>query len=215
MESPWVGNYFGPVPIRCPGGLHFYSARDAARRLRVVVMAPRLLPEEARGRLARVHRLVEGEHVPGVVDESLAGPLPWVALDCDAVADFETLTDFVRQGAEPPPFELSSAVGRVLGEWLATPNGARHALGRRRPLRRVLLALAHARRSRAGAPVTIEELLRAGWPGEQPLAEAASNRVWVTISTLRKLGLGDALQRWDGGYRLDPAVPCRIEDSRA
>jgi hypothetical protein len=128
MESPWVGNYFGPVPIRCRGGLHFYSARDAARRLRVVVMAPRLPPEEARGRLAglaRVHRLVEGEHVPGVVDESLEGPLPWVALDCDAVADFETLTDFVRQGAEPPPFELSSAVGKTIMETLCRGSRTR------------------------------------------------------------------------------------------
>jgi hypothetical protein len=33
----------------------------------------------------------------------------------------------------------------------------------------------------------------------------------VTISTLRKLGLGEVLQRWDGGYRLDPAVPCHFE----
>jgi hypothetical protein len=73
------------------------------------------------------------------------------------------------------------------GEWLETPNGARHALGRRGPLRRVLLAR------------------------ERPLPEAGNNRVWVTISTLRKLGLGDVLQRWDGGYRLDPSVPCHIE----
>jgi hypothetical protein len=96
------------------------------------------------------------------------------------------------------------------GEWLETPNGMRHSLGRRRPLRRLLLALARAHA--AGAPaLSVDDLLEAGWPGERPLPEAGSNRVWVAISTLRKLGLGESLQRWDGGYRLDPAVPCRIE----
>ena len=108
----------------------------------------------------------------------------------------------------PPPARV---VIRKGGEWLETPDGTRHALGRRGPLRRVLLALAEAQGSRAGAALTVDDLLTAGWPGERPLAEAANNRVWVTISTLRKLGLGDVLQRWDGGYRLDPSVPCHVE----
>jgi hypothetical protein len=75
----------------------------------------------------------------------------------------------------------------------------------------VLVALAEAQTLRAGAALTVDDLLTAGWPGERPLPEAANNRVWVTISTLRKLGLGEVLQRWDGGYRLDPAVPCHFE----
>jgi hypothetical protein len=371
-----------------------------ADRLHVVVMAPRLPADEARARLgglAHVHGLIAGPHVPAVAAESLEGPSPWVALDCDAVADLEVLTDFVRHGGDRPPFEWTSTVGKTLmetlarshqvhdpetgsaaslgslstanilfsghgamwivgfgagplggavvapevaaggpptpgadvyaltlflrsqigftkmppvvrrvlsghsvrsdakllvllawsnlrilagppqrrptmdatlgqaqkmwrllgfepdteafrrwaagviaaepqrladapadapqrrephivlgqdGEWLATPNGMRHSLGRRRPLRRLLLALVHAHRSRAGASLTVDELLEAGWPGEQPLPEAGSNRVWVAISTLRKLGLGETLQRWDGGYRLDPSVPCLIENAR-
>jgi hypothetical protein len=392
-----VGSYNSPVPIRCRGGLHFYSSREGASdRLHVVVMAPRLAREEARLRLAglaRVHRLAAGPHVPAVAAESLDAPTPWVALDCDAIADYENLTDFIHHGGDAPPWEWSSTVGKTLmqtlarvhrvrepdsgqavclgslgagnllfgadgrmwlvgfgagplggaviapevaageaptpgadvyaltvflrsqigftkihpvirrvlsgrslrqdakllvllawsnlrilagapqkrptmeaaleqshkmwrllgfepdgesfgrwvasalaaepprladappradaplivlgrdGEWLATPNGMRHALGRRRPLRRLLLALVHAHRSRAGASLSVDELLEAGWPGEQPLPEAGNNRVWVAISTLRKLGLGDTLQRWDGGYRLDPSVPCRIENA--
>ncbi len=126
----------------------------------------------------------------------------------------QTLRDAV--GAEPQgavsvagPRGPARVVIRKGGEWLETPNGVRHALGRRGPLRRVLVALAEAQTR--GAALTVDDLLSAGWPGERPLPEAANNRVWVTISTLRKLGLGDVLQRWDGGYRLDPSVPCHFE----
>jgi hypothetical protein len=358
-------------------------------------MAPFVPLDEARERLAglaRMHRLVAGEHVPGVAAESLDGTTPWVALDCDAVADLEILTDFVRQSGDRPPYERTVNVGKTLmetlsrvhrvrdpdtgrsaclgslsssnllfgadgamwivgfgagplngaviapeigagdlptpsgdvyaltlflrsqmqftrlppvmrrvfsgtsirsdakllallawsnmkvlagpprgrptmdvslaqaqkawrmlgiepdvagfhewaagviaaepnrlpdaprhgdtrqillghdGEWLETPNGMRHSLGRRRPLRRLLLALARAH-ARGAPALSVDELLEAGWPGERPLPEAGSNRVWVAISTLRKLGLGEMLQRWDGGYRLDPAVPCRVESA--
>jgi len=101
-------------------------------------------------------------------------------------------------------------VGRA-GEWLETPNGMRHSLRARRALRRVLHALAEARRDRAGTALVVDELLQAGWPGEAPLPQAGSNRVYVAISTLRQLGLGELLQRSDGGYRLDPLVPLQLE----
>jgi hypothetical protein len=103
-------------------------------------------------------------------------------------------------------------VGRD-GEWIEA-NGIRHRLASRRPLRRLLFALAEARCARAGSALSVDELLDSGWPGEDPLPEAGSNRVYVAISTLRKLGLGSVLQRWDGGYRLDPAVPFRLEPGR-
>lgn len=116
---------------------------------------------------------------------------------------------------DPAPERLGDAardpgivVGRD-GEWLET-NGARYGLATRRSLRRILFALAETRCTRPGEALAVDQLLRAGWPGEDPLPEAGSNRVYVAISTLRKLGLGELLQRWDGGYRLDPVVPCRL-----
>jgi hypothetical protein len=133
--------------------------------------------------------------------------------------DVDGWADFVAQALRSEPERLPDAstpraaprilVGRD-AEWLETPNGMRHALGARRPLRRLLLALAEARRDRAGAPVTVDEMLQIGWPGESPLPEAGRNRVYVAVSTLRKLGLGESLQRWDAGYRLDPGVPCQL-----
>jgi hypothetical protein len=374
------------MPIRCGIPLHVYRAIDHDGRACVVVMAPRATREDARaklGALARAHALAAGDHVPNVLEASLDSDLPWVALDCDAVADLGHVVDFIRLTGEKPPFRFTSVLGKtymetlarthrlrdpetrravclggistsntlfsaegrmsiigfgvgplvgaavapevalgdpptpgadgyalamfmrehislaklppifhrvfsgetrledakgvlllawsnvriitappakrpemeelleqagalwracgitpdlegwtafvsralvadpelagnaphariVIGpdaDWIETPNGERHTLGGRRPLRRLLLALAEARRDRSGKPLTIDQLLDVGWPGETPVAEAGQNRVYVAISTLRKLGLGDSLQRWDDGYRLDPDMP--------
>jgi hypothetical protein len=97
------------------------------------------------------------------------------------------------------------------GDWLASPDGARHELGPRRALRRIVLALATRRLQQPGATLPLEALLEAGWPGERPLPEAGANRVYVALSTLRKMGLAESLERHGDGYRLDPAVPLTIE----
>jgi hypothetical protein len=98
------------------------------------------------------------------------------------------------------------------GEWFETSDGVRRPLGSHRALRRIFLALANAQKDGAGSALSAEELVRVGWPGENPVPEAGLNRLRVAISTLRKLGLGDVVQRWDGGYRLDPSVPCRFNN---
>ena len=38
------------------------------------------------------------------------------------------------------------------------------------------------------------------------LPEAGASRVYVAISTLRRMGLRDLLQRIDTGYLIDPAT---------
>jgi hypothetical protein len=96
------------------------------------------------------------------------------------------------------------------GDWLEV-DGTRHSLATRRPLRRILVALAEARCARGGTVLAVTELLRVGWPGEDPLPDAGANRVYVAVSTLRRLGLGTRLQHRDGGYRLDPEVPCTFD----
>lgn len=395
MTDRWIGSFGSPVPIRCRGPLHLYTARHGSRdKPALVVMAPNLPVEEAReqlGELARLHRLVASEHVPDVLVADVEANPPWVALDCDAVGDVETLTDYIRQTGEKVDIVLATALGKTIIEtlirvhetrdprtarpvclgalapsnivfgpdgetwlvgfgagpfsgasiapevaagsgptpsadvyaltlflrsqagfvrlprvlrrvvagdsfantkmmmlyvwsnlqilagparsrptmaevlaharsfwkvlgfvepdvegfaglvaramsvdgdrledgppstgapcilmgpeaaWLETPNRMRHTLRARRPLRRLLLALANAHRDHPGRAVYVDELLDAGWPGESPLPEAGNNRVYVAISTLRKMGLADHLQRWDGGYRLDPNVRCRFE----
>jgi hypothetical protein len=135
--------------------------------------------------------------------------------DADGFARWAARAVAIEPDLEPvhgDEFDASHIVVGRDAEWIEA-NGVRHRLATRRPLRRLLVALAEARCMRAGAALSVEQLLCLGWPGEDPLPEAGSNRVYVAIATLRKLGLGQLLQRWDGGYRLDPSVPCRIEPS--
>ena len=58
-------------------------------------------------------------------------------------------------------------------------------------------------------------LVAKGWPGERMLPAAARNRLHVTLTTLRKLGLRELLQANEGGYLLDPALPVRLVDAEA
>ncbi|MDI1481333.1 tetratricopeptide repeat protein [Polyangium sp. y55x31] len=79
-------------------------------------------------------------------------------------------------------------------------------LSRRAPLRRILLALAKLRASAPGQTLPLDEIIRAGWPGERIGVDAAANRVRVALATLRKLGLREVLMTGQGGYLLDPAT---------
>ncbi|MEQ1569632.1 MAG: hypothetical protein ABMA64_28615, partial [Myxococcota bacterium] len=83
------------------------------------------------------------------------------------------------------------------------PSGVGVDLTRRPSLRRIVHALAAG--AREGRALGLDDVLAAGWPGERVVPRAATNRVYVAVATLRKLGL--AVVTTDDGYRLDPAVP--------
>lgn len=87
-----------------------------------------------------------------------------------------------------------------------TPIGSRIELDRRRNVRLVLKALVDRHASNPGDPLSVDDLLAAGWPGEKVLREAGASRVYVALGTLRKLGLRDAIKSRDGGYLLDPEL---------
>ncbi len=84
-------------------------------------------------------------------------------------------------------------------------------LSRRAPLRRILIALATSRVEAPGEPLSMDDLVRAGWPGERIGSDAAANRVRVALATLRKLGLREAIVTGQGGYLLDPAMAVVLE----
>ena len=90
--------------------------------------------------------------------------------------------------------------------WIEGPGGERNRLGR--PLRRILLAL--VRNQGIEGRLTVWDLLEAGWPGEQPTVEAGTNRVYVALTRLRGMGLRDAIERFEDGYRLAPRVEVRF-----
>jgi hypothetical protein len=105
-------------------------------------------------------------------------------------------------------------VGRD-ARWCKLPEGLLISLQRRGAMRRLMLALAEARRDTPGHAITWQELLRAGWPSESPRLDAAKNRVYVAVAQLRSMGLRDVLMSDDTGYFLDPSVPLSWSDAAA
>ena len=105
---------------------------------------------------------------------------------------------------------LSAWVVAADGSWFQAPEGPRVGLERRPTLQPLLAALAAQRVAHPGQGLALQELVAIGWPGERLLAKSARNRVYVAISTLRKMGL-ELLERSDeGGYLLAPGVSVRV-----
>jgi len=92
------------------------------------------------------------------------------------------------------------------GRWFELAGSARVDLRSRARLRAVLSALVKARLADPGAPMGVEALMQAAWPGERVRVSAGRNRVYVAISTLRDLGLRDVLLRSGDGWLLDPKL---------
>ncbi|MDP6946774.1 MAG: hypothetical protein QF464_21670, partial [Myxococcota bacterium] len=92
------------------------------------------------------------------------------------------------------------------GRWFQIGEGQITELGHRKPMRRILLGLAAARKTAPGEGLSTEAIFEAGWPGERATPESARNRVYVTIRRLRAEGLEAVLLNDDSGYFLDPSV---------
>lgn len=88
------------------------------------------------------------------------------------------------------------------GSWFDRPGEPRVEIGHRRPLARLVRALAEQRLAHPGQPLRPRELLALGWPDDQVVERAGANRVYVALTTLRKLGLRDHIQRTEQGYLL-------------
>jgi len=95
--------------------------------------------------------------------------------------------------------------------WFAVSGGERQRLGG--ALRRVLAALIDKHASQPGVPLSIWDILEAGWPGERPVVEAGANRVYVAIARLRSRGLRDVIDRFEDGYRLAARTTIRAAES--
>lgn len=107
-------------------------------------------------------------------------------------------------GPRPAPPTGAYRVARD-GRWFDLPDGARVQVHPRRALSRLLEALARQHASGATDAVSTARLVDAGWPGEKPVGLSGPGRVYVALSTLRKIGLRDVLERCDDGYRLGGA----------
>ncbi|MDI1481481.1 tetratricopeptide repeat protein [Polyangium sp. y55x31] len=106
--------------------------------------------------------------------------------------------------ASPAP-----AAPRVLrldatGRWFEPPSGPRVACANRPVMRRLLVALARSHLAARSRPLSFEQLIEIGWPGERILADAARNRLHVMLTRMRDLGLREVLVGNDLGYFFSP-----------
>ena len=92
------------------------------------------------------------------------------------------------------------------GTWFRPPHGASIDLGKRRSLRLVLCALVQHRNDAPGQPLSVESLVKLGWPGERMQSKSGAMRAYTSITRLRKLGLSEVLVSRGTGYLLDPRV---------
>ena len=123
------------------------------------------------------------------------------------------LTDL---GAEAGPNEATPQNAVLVGpdgRWLQVPGEDAQDLRRRKAMRLILDRLADEHRANPGAGLPLEALLEVGWPGERVMASAGANRVYVALTTLRKMGLRKLLLSRDDGYLLDPATPVKRVDA--
>jgi hypothetical protein len=166
---------------------------------------PTAVDPELAARIAQDYAVMSGEETcrdrdayagPGVMPA--ADPLSPVHNLPDRLA--LSVEDRVRMGAR----ELHASAPADPALWIFSdgagfcPNdGMWIDLTRRKQLRRILAALLVAK------ALTIEEVLRAGWPGEFVSPQAGAARVHVAISSLRRLGLGTTLAHGSAGYSLD------------
>jgi predicted ATPase len=97
------------------------------------------------------------------------------------------------------------------GRWFQREGGERVSLQRRRALHLVVKALADTRGADPGRALSVAELVERGWPGEKVHPEAGADRVYMALSTLRKMGLRGVILSRDDGYLLDPRVELRRE----
>jgi hypothetical protein len=96
------------------------------------------------------------------------------------------------------------------GAWFRVASGDEIDLRRRAAPRRILVALARRHATAPGAPMTVPQLVAAGWPGEKVIPEAGMSRVYVAVMTLRNLGLRDCLIRRPDGYFIDPKISVSV-----
>lgn len=98
------------------------------------------------------------------------------------------------------------------GRGFQAPGSSPVALPERSPLRRILAHFAERRIEAPGEIVTLEDIVRAGWPTEKIGSDAALNRAYVALANLRKLGLRGLLLNGGGGYALSQALVVRIDE---
>lgn len=117
----------------------------------------------------------------------------------------------LAEAAAPSATGMGLQIARS-GRWFETRDVGRVNLQRRRALRACLAELVRLRIESPGVALGVSEIVALGWPGESIHPEAARERVYTAITTLRRFGLRESLRRRDDGYLIDPCEPVELVD---
>jgi predicted negative regulator of RcsB-dependent stress response len=167
--------------------------------------------------LAMVHTaFLDGTHGTHVVGRE--GPRPAAFERAVVRAAFERAIAS-RAGAGPAeaPSSANDTACLVVhrnGDWFRAPMGTRVRCQARPILKRLLIGLAQKRCEAPNVGVSLLELQAIIWPDQQMSLDDARNRIKQGIAVLRRLGLGNAVvrQQGGGGYLLDASVPLRFAE---
>jgi predicted ATPase len=154
---------------------------------------------ELAGVLASEGRLAEAEECLAEAERVLG-----------EVGDARRLAVVRARHAHLVPAPRHALVVAPEGRSFCWADGAAVDLARHPALARILWSLVTERLAHPGAPLALEAVVGAGWPGERLRPTSAASRAYVALSTLRKRGLRAILLRGETGYYLDPHVDVRI-----
>lgn len=115
-------------------------------------------------------------------------------------------------GSSPDTAEQAAVDLRVgdAGNWFEV-GAERVSLRRRRAPRHIFARLVELRVDEPGRAVDVYEAFEIGWPDEIATPEAAADRVYWAVRTLRKLGLEDVLVTSGDGYLIGANVTIEVE----
>jgi predicted ATPase/predicted negative regulator of RcsB-dependent stress response len=92
------------------------------------------------------------------------------------------------------------------GSLLAAPGEEAVDLSQRELLGRLVARLAELRDQNPGQGISVDEMLKVGWPDEVLTADSGASRVYTAVRTLRSMGLEEIIKTGDDGYFFDPRV---------
>jgi len=118
--------------------------------------------------------------------------------------------DGEKPNLEPTPAGVLTIAGD--GSWFEPPGKKPVDLSQRPTVARLLAALAHGHRDDSERALNVTELLAIGWPDERVIERAGANRVYVALTTLRKLGLRDWITRTRQGYQIPREIRVVIRE---
>lgn len=100
-----------------------------------------------------------------------------------------------------PRLRVASDLG-----WFQLGADRRIDLSRRMNSRAILQGLVDRAASSPPQPLSVDDLIALGWPGEKMARGSALNRLYVALATLRSLGLRDVIVRDARGYWLAASI---------